>query len=128
MSSTWLPFERELMRADKTLTPQATQDPSRRLLPARAYEATSLAERFGKDLATLPPLRRRVNWRPEDDLIWLHSPEPCFMCGKPTTRLDIDYGAPYCGLDDDRIRHDLSMLAIEYHESDRPLVGAWQEV
>lgn len=28
--------------------------------------------------------------------LWSEMPQPCFTCGEPTHRVDIDYGAPFC--------------------------------
>lgn len=39
--------------------------------------------------------------------IHIDPPKPCFMCGEPTHRVDLDYQGPYCGRDDARIAADL---------------------
>lgn len=30
------------------------------------------------------------------DALFLAVPQPCFWCGQPTSRLDLDYQAPFC--------------------------------
>lgn len=45
----------------------------------------------------IPPARAEASLPAmTDEAITLDEPQPCFRCGEPTTRVDLDYQAPFC--------------------------------